>query len=66
MPNGAESQEVLKAVASVACGPQWLQALAQYGLSTVGCRNTLARSTEPSAAKGKKGRLPIRTEALSG
>lgn len=66
MPNGAESHEVLKAVASVACGPQWLQALAQYGLSTVGCRNTLARSTESSAGKGKKGRLPIRTEALSG
>jgi polar amino acid transport system substrate-binding protein len=45
-PEGGSAKELLAAVASVACGPQWIQALAQYGLSTVGCLSAVARSSE--------------------
>lgn len=51
MPRDDGARDVLNAVARVACGPQWIQALAQYGLSTVGCRNTLAKSGDPPPAK---------------
>lgn len=58
MPDGGSAQAVLDAVASVACGPQWLQTLAQYGLSTVGCRGAVARSADPPPPRGRKGRPP--------
>ncbi|WP_056877536.1 hypothetical protein [Pelomonas sp. Root1444] len=55
MLNDDSSKEVLDAVAAVACSQPWIQALAQYGLSTVGCRNT-ERPPDPSPEKGRKGR----------
>lgn len=51
MPRDDGAREVLDAVTTVACGQQWIQVLAQYGLSTVGCRNTLAKSAAPPPAK---------------
>lgn len=60
MPGDHNAREVLDAVSTVACGPKWIQALAQYGLSTVGCRNTVARSIEPSPHKRPKA-VPKRT-----
>jgi polar amino acid transport system substrate-binding protein len=63
MPNDNDAKEVLDAVASVACGPQWSQTLAQYGLSTVGCRNTATKSVEP--ANGRKGRVKGRRDNLT-
>lgn len=56
MPGGAGSREVLGAVAEVACGEPWTNALAAYGLSTVGCRHkALARNAVPPE-KPRKGR----------
>lgn len=62
MPDEGSARQVLEAVTAVSCGPQWIQALAQYGLSTVGCRNTLARSTDIPPAKGRKARPPSRSD----
>lgn len=56
MPREDSAREVLDAVAAVSCGPQWIQALAQYGLSTVGCRSTVARSGDAAAAKSRASR----------
>jgi len=58
LPDGAAASEVLDAIAGVACAPEWLQTLAQYGLSTVGCRNAVAGEADPPAGKGRKGRPP--------
>lgn len=60
-PEEGAAKELLTAVASVACGQQWIQTLAQYGLSTVGCLSTVARSGEPSP-KGRKGRSSQKLE----
>lgn len=54
MPSEGSARDVLDAVATVACGPQWMRALAQYGLSTVGCRNSVARTGD--ARKGRASR----------
>lgn len=56
MSNLDEAQEVLDAVASVACGPDWTQALARFGLSTVGCRSALTRVQEPTAERAQGSR----------
>lgn len=66
MPSEAGAREVLDAVAAVSCGPQWTQALAQYGLSTAGCRNTLARSNDAAPAKPRKARPTARPDAPPG
>lgn len=57
MPRGEDEQHVLDAVTNVACGPDWEQALAQFGLSTAGCRSALERV--PS-------RHPVKTRGLPG
>lgn len=48
MPGGRDSQAVLDAIGRVACGEEWLSALAAYGLTTVGC----ARKAMSSASSG--------------
>lgn len=51
-----DAREVLDAVAKVACGRHWTEALAAYGLSTVGCRTAVARSNDAQPAKTRKSR----------
>lgn len=61
MADGERAKDVLDAVASVSCGQQWIQALAQYGLSTVGCVSKVARSIDASPIKVRGTRPPSKT-----
>ncbi|HEU6454553.1 MAG TPA: hypothetical protein VN201_03730 [Roseateles sp.] len=64
MPDEDETKEALEAVASLACGPRWSQLLAQYGLSTVGCRSSATSLGE--RAKPCKGRAAPRISGQPG
>lgn len=50
MPDDDQTQDLLSAIATVACSDRWAISLARYGLATVGCRHRdSARATDVPA-----------------
>jgi polar amino acid transport system substrate-binding protein len=56
LPGDAEAQQLLDAVARVACGERWTAALARHGLSTVGCQR---RELPASPAANRRKAPPV-------